>query len=153
MNKMCNVCGKRRVGSGGKSYDTQAAASNGVCGPCDEEGGWENTHSDNGHGDLWERFTIIQAGGEAEALTSDELYKIDECKFCWVCRPEINEALKEPKGKAGKPGHHSPRRTQLNHRTQCTHPQTPAARRACREAYWQAEVAKAEQPKGKKTKK
>lgn len=120
-NKLCNVCGMRRVGSGGQQYDTQAAADNGLCGPCDEEGGWENTHSDYGH----------EGNPEAEYTEG-----------CWICHPELNVAQQKPTSKAGKPGHHSPRRKQLNHRTQCTHPQTPAERRKCREAFWQAEQGK-----------
>lgn len=119
-NKMCNVCGRRRVGSGGKKYDVQSAAAIGLCGPCDEEGGWENTHSDQGH-----------EQGEGEYRDG-----------CWICHPELNVAQKGSTGKAGKPGHNSPRRKQLNHRTQCTHPQTPAERRKCREEFWQAEAAK-----------
>lgn len=132
-NKMCNVCGKRRVGSGGTSYDTASAALNGLCGPCDMEGGWENTHSDWGHD---------ANGPVAEANDEEEHGK--RVKGCWICYPELNMAQVEPKAKAKAKTtkEASARRKQLNHRTQCTHPQTPAERRKCREAFWQAEATK-----------
>lgn len=125
--KMCNVCGTRRVGSGGKRYDVQSAAAIGLCGPCDEEGGWENTHSDEGH----DNYGPDSPAGDEQPFMAG----------CWICHPELNEAKRPVKAGSTK-GHNSPRRKQLNHRTQCKHPQTPAARRACREAHWaeQAEI-------------
>lgn len=146
---LCNVCGKRTVGSGGRQYDTQSAASLGMCGPCDSEGGWENTHSDWGHEE-------ILAKPEAER-TAEDLENIDGC---WICFPELNMAQKEhkPRTSKGSTGTRkvTSRRPQLNHRTQCLHPQTPEARRECRKAFWAAEAAKAEQAskgsKGKRSK-
>jgi hypothetical protein len=38
------------------------------------------------------------------------------------------------------------RRPALNHKALCSHPQTPAARKACKEAYWAAQQAPAATP-------
>lgn len=140
---LCNVCGTRTVGSGGRKYDTQAAASNRLCGPCDSEGGWENEHSDRGH----------DADAAEVAKSTDEDTADKRVEGCWICYPELNMAQREhtprtSKSGSGKAG--AARKPQLNHRTQCTHPQTPEARRECRKAFWAAEAAK--QAKATKTK-
>lgn len=132
----CNVCKTRTVGSGGKAYDTQAAAANGLCGPCDTEGGWENEHSDRGHN--------AESTEVATLMEDDTVGK--RVEGCWVCYPEINMAQREhkPRTSKGGQGKATTRRPQLNHRTQCLHPQTPEARRECRKAFWALE-AKAEE--------
>jgi hypothetical protein len=90
----------------------QARTQDGItdlCRSCYEYAGWENTHSDEGH----------DADG------------VEEHPECLVCQD------KDPAETAvARQGHHSPRRKQLNHRRDCKHAQTPAARRACREAHW-----------------
>lgn len=121
--KVCAACNTRTVGTG-PGTDPESAKGVGVCTTCYELAGWENTHSDSGHED---------------PEGSDSLDLANEMDACWVCHPELNLAKDHTPAKA-KAGHTSPRRTQLNHRTQCTHPQTPAARRACREAHWAAQA-------------
>ena len=61
---ICNVCNKRRAGNDAGVPD--------MCQPCADEGGWENTHNDNGH----------------EDLAADD----SERDGCWVCHPELNRA-------------------------------------------------------------
>lgn len=121
--KVCIVCQHRTVGTGPGS-DPDTAKGLGQCAPCYELAGWDNTHSDSSHED---------------PEGSHSLDLANEMDSCWVCHPELNLATDRTPRKA-KAGHNSPRRTQLNHRTQCTHPQTPQARRACREAFWALEA-------------
>lgn len=135
---LCNVCGTRTVGSGGRQYDTQSASSLGLCGYCYEEAGWENTHSDWGHDANSE--TVVEGDGEDE--------NGHRVKGCWICFPELNMAQKpHTPRKASATGERKvgTRRPQLNHRTQCTHPQTPEDRRECRKAFWAEEARKAEE--------
>lgn len=152
----CNACGTRTVGSGGKKYDTLTAAGLDLCGPCYEEAGWENAHSDHGH-------TAITATPEGEypeawgvpaahKLAGDLAYVAEireDMKACWICHPELNAAQKAhtPRtSKGGEAGTKAARRPQLNHRTQCLHPQTPEARRECRKAFWEAEAKATQAP-------
>lgn len=95
----------------------------GYCTPCLTEAEWENEHSDYAHAD-------------GEGYQAD----VDRMAECWECHPELNEAQKPyaPRQRR-QPAEQAARRTQLNHKSQCTHPQTPAARRACREEYWAAQ--------------
>lgn len=65
---MCNVCGKRRA----------VKSTNGQCGQCFEEGGWENTHNDGGH-----------EGLDLANLTKEQA---EEVHGCWICYPELNRA-------------------------------------------------------------
>lgn len=85
--KKCNVCGKRRPASKGNRNGTPA---NGICTPCYEEGGWENTHNDAGHGDL-----------DLNALTDEQA---EEVHGCWICYPELNEAQREPRAGRSRAG-------------------------------------------------
>ena len=69
---LCGVCGVRRIGTTGS--DPKSAKMADLCGLCMDEGGWENSHNDEGHGD--EEFPV------REALTVG----------CWICHPELNLA-------------------------------------------------------------
>jgi hypothetical protein len=114
---ICNVCGKRRVGTTGQ--DPLSAKIAGMCGLCMDEGGWENTHNDCGH--------------DEPTIRTPELIE-----GCWICHPELNEAANWKPGKAKTaPASKATyvRRTQLNHKGH-SHPQTPKARRTCKEAFW-----------------
>lgn len=111
--KICTVCNARPQYTGGG--DDPAPSGSKMCNPCYTEGGWENTHSDEGHED----------GGNLH-------------EPCWICVPELNLAQK-PYIKKETKGHHSPRRPQINHRA-CQHAQTPKARRDCRTAFWAAKA-------------
>lgn len=122
--KLCSLCETRPVGSG-QGDDPEHARRMGYCAPCMTEAEHENTHNDYGHKDP-----------ECVAKGYDYQSNLDQC---WMCHPELNLA-KETYVKRERKGHHSPRRQQINHRTQCQHAQTPAARRECREAHW-AQVA------------
>lgn len=135
--KMCNVCGKRRVGTTGQ--DPLSAKLAGQCGLCMDEGGWENTHTDDGHEAM---------NPDAMNPSAHELEILDTMKDCWICHPELNKAANWKPGKAKTaPATKATyvRRPQLNHKVH-THPQTPKARRACKEAFW-AWAASTEGPK------
>ena len=121
--QICPVCNTRtaRTGPG----DDPAPRASDLCNTCYTMGGWENSHDDEGHDQDW-----FDANSH------------DWRDSCWVCHPELVPGSKATAKAKAKPAKVSPRRAQLNHRTQCTHPQTPAARRACRTAYW-AEQAEA----------
>jgi hypothetical protein len=76
MSKTCRVCQSRKVAQGivrGQG-DTDAGTARAVelCIPCFAEAGWENEHSDDGH------------GTEHEGSNSTD--------YCWICHPELNEA-------------------------------------------------------------
>ena len=124
---MCNVCGKRRGKTGSKG--TETSPHHDMCNYCYEEGGWENTHSDYAH----ETIKMQLANGELEKWAKDELPNMETC---WICHPELNLAQK-PASKAASTGSKKQgvRRPQFNHKGH-SHPQTPAARRACKEAFW-----------------
>ena len=115
-NSKCTECGRRADGEGRLV---------GLCDPCYDYAGWENTHTDFGHNEI---LAIA-----AEQRTAEQ---IEEIKNCPVC------AGTEPTGPETRTGHRSPRRPQLNHRRDCSHPQTARARRACRKAHWAAQASK-----------
>lgn len=119
---------QRNVGTGKSSgwEDKEFCVQQGFCFPCGDEGQMDIAHT-NGH----------------ENISEED---------CWYCHPEKNEATKPAKAKKVVKGHHSPRRPQLNHKG-CKHAALPGARRACREAFWLAEAAKAAQPAKKASKK
>lgn len=120
--KLCTVCNTRPVGYG-TNGDQAHAQRQGMCTPCLEEAGWENTHNDYGHDETSEH--MVQAG------SNEAGHRVEGC---WICFPELNDAQKTYV-KRERTGHQSPRRTQLNHRF-CLHAQTPKARRDCRNAFW-----------------
>jgi hypothetical protein len=123
--KLCNVCEKRRVGTTGE--DPVSAKHSGMCGLCYDEGGWENTHTDRGH----ESFRTED--GTIDLTLADE--DGTPLKHCWICNPAANEAATWKPGKKGVKKAKGFRRPQLNHQGH-SHPQIPAARRACKEAFW-----------------
>jgi hypothetical protein len=110
--KLCIVCNTRQARNNDGITD--------MCKPCYEYASWENTHSDYGHDDP-----------ECVAKGYDTQASIDQCLVCQDKDPAETATTRA--------GHHSPRRKQLNHRRDCRHAQTPAARRACREAHWAAQ--------------
>lgn len=119
--KLCENCGIRKQYTGSKGIE-QAPSLSESCNYCYEAAGWENTHNDEGH-------------DENEVVSG-----------CWICHPELNLA-KLPAGKKGtEPKVQGDRRAQLNHKGH-SHPQTPAARKACKEAFWAAiKVSKTTDP-------
>lgn len=118
--KICNICHKRRVYTGSKGTEIAPKLSE-MCNYCFEEGGWENTHSDAGHNKI--------------DLTNMTEAERQETLGCWICFPELN--LAQRPARVGQPGPHGSytRRPQLNHKGH-SHPQTPAARRECKKAFW-----------------
>lgn len=113
--KLCNVCETRRPYTGSKGLDV-APQGSGMCNYCYEEGTWENSHNDEGHGEGWFQGDPQWTSG------------------CWICHPELNLA-QQGKGTTGAVKVQGTRRPQLNHKGH-SHPQTPAARRACKKAFW-----------------
>lgn len=131
--KLCNVCGKRRIGTGGGDESVE-----GLCNPCATESGWENTHGDHDHdgiaaGEVVYGLTTHKTEADFQAWLEVEKSYMEHC---WICHPELNLAQKPVKASTGarKQGF---RRPQLNHKGH-SHPQTPAARRACKAAFWAA---------------
>lgn len=95
----CTSCATRKPGQGSASKgDRDSAKSVGLCIPCYEFGGWENTHSDNAHDSL-------ANGGADAAEFSGGQETIDsitaEMKHCWVCHPELDESSKTYVPRAG----------------------------------------------------
>lgn len=88
--KICNVCNKRRAGNDVGISD--------MCQPCADEGGWENTHNDNGHTDLRAKADADLTEAEKVELAS---YWLTEC---WICFPEKNKAQRDPKTRGSKEG-------------------------------------------------
>lgn len=134
--KLCNVCNTRRPKTGSKG--TETSPHNDMCNYCFEEGGWENTHSDANH-DAIAAEVADKGGDPASYLSKNDLAELDFMATCWICHPELNLAQK-PAGKSTGPKAQGTRRPQLNHKGH-SHPATPAARRACKLAFW-AEYAK-----------
>lgn len=100
----------------------RVAGVNGLCEPCEDYGMWENSHEDEGHDNYG---PDSPAGPEQDFM-----------KDCPVCHPELdprNIKTKVNKPVVGKATY--TRRPQLDH-TKHHHPQTPAARRACKNAFW-----------------
>lgn len=60
---------------------TRKVTENDMCGPHNEEGLWENTHSDENH------------AANVEAMGPSASAKLTE--GCWICHPELNEAEME----------------------------------------------------------
>jgi hypothetical protein len=127
--KLCNVCEKRRVGTTGE--DPASAKHSDMCGLCYDEGGWENTHTDGNHD--WVAKLIER--GQLELADEQEKEEAKTMANCWICHPELNEAANWKPGKKGVKKAKGFRRPQLNHQGH-SHPQIPAARRACKEAFW-----------------
>lgn len=96
---LCTDCNTRRVST------EPSARSLGMCTPCSDFGGWENTHSDEGHG--------------ANNLDA----------ACPVCHPEL-----DPRNKGTRKGHtNTVAKTRTSHAA-CKHMATPKDRAACRKA-------------------
>lgn len=127
--KLCNICNIRRVYTGSKGTET-APSSSDMCNYCYEEGSYENQHSDNGHDAIQ---AVVEANG-GEGLDEVDSEELKFMAYCWICRPELNLA-KKPKGASTGTKTQGVRRPQLNHKGH-SHPQTPAARRACKLAFW-----------------
>jgi hypothetical protein len=138
--KICNVCNLRTIGT--KGSDPMSARIAGLCGLCMDEGGWENTHNDSDHDTILESLEDVEYGktnhkSEAEYLAWKKAQE-NEIDGCWICYPALNEAANWKPGKAkNTPASKATyvRRTQLNHKGH-GHPQTPKARRECKEAFW-----------------
>ncbi len=123
--KMCNICNKRRVYTGtGLNVEPAPVAWDG-CNLCYTEGGYENQHSDSNHDG------IIKNGPQNDYEKSE---LADFMPGCWICHPELNLAQKPQRAGTG-PKTQGTRRPQFNHKGH-THPQSPAARRACKNAFW-----------------
>ena len=122
--KLCNICGIRRVYTGtGPGVDL--ATGHDMCNYCFTEGGWENEHEDNDH---------ITAVSVMDTEDPAIVAKLKEAAGCWICHPNLNLAQKYKKASTG-PKTQGARRQQFNHKGH-NHPQTPAARRACKNAFW-----------------
>jgi len=136
MATKCNICNKRRNYTGtGPGVDVAPHGSD-MCNYCYTEGGWENTHNDYGHEAIKK---IVEHAGDAQ-LSDNDKAELSSMAQCWFCHPELNLAQKPVKTQATGPKAKYDRRPQLNHKGH-SHPATPAARRACKMAFW-AEVAK-----------
>jgi hypothetical protein len=77
---ICNVCNKRRAGNDSGIQD--------MCQLCADEGGWENTHSDNNHEGIRAKVAKGEQLDESEAVELDSEWMKD----CWICFPEKNRA-------------------------------------------------------------
>lgn len=128
---ICNVCNKRRAYTGSKGTET-AAHGSGMCNYCYEEGGWENSHQDQDH---------LEAVSVEMMEDPAVVAKLAEAEGCWICHPKLNLAQKFTAGNTG-PRKQGARRPQLNHKGH-NHPQTPAARRACKQAFWAQDTVEA----------
>lgn len=73
----CKVRPQLKPGEPNFSYGPES------CGPCYEEGGWENTHSDYGHDETSETVVAEGADESGHRVTG-----------CWICYPELNLAQK-----------------------------------------------------------
>lgn len=127
--KFCNVCNIRRVYTGSKGTEVAPEASD-MCNYCWEEGGMENQHSDHAHNAIRE---IVEHAGDAQLSESDKT-ELAFMATCWICHPELNLAQKPVATRTGTRVQGT-RRPQLNHQGH-SHPQTPAARRACKALFW-----------------
>lgn len=104
---MCELCGKRAVGTGPDSgYEDRAyCIDRKWCLPCGNEGQHEISH-DNGH----------------ESIPTEE---------CWLCNPEMNEATRDH---IARKGHTNTVAKSRNTHAYCTHERTPQGRERCRKA-------------------
>lgn len=107
--KLCDICNTRTAYTGSGAGLEEAPRASDLCNFCFTEGGWENTHSDEGH----------------------DLDMVDTTdNDCWICHPELNPARK-PVRKG-----HTNTATKSNHsHAGCSHPATPKNRAACRKAH------------------
>lgn len=130
---ICNVCNVRRGKTGSKGTDTSPHSD--MCNYCWEEGGWENTHSDEGHDSIAK--AVSELGGDpATYLSEHQLAEYNSFMVhCWICHPELNLASTIKQSSTGAIRVQGDRRPQLNHKDH-SHPQTPAARRACKALFW-----------------
>lgn len=105
--KLCTICNLRPVGSGRDAgfEEESFCREQGYCLPCGNEGQHEISH-DNGH----------------EGIPTNE---------CWICNPEMNEALADYKPRTGHTN--TVAKTRGSH-AGCTHERTPRARANCRKA-------------------
>lgn len=121
--KTCDICNKRPV---------SREVSNDMCDLCRIEGEWENEHSDRAHGylaavaedaktagavelrKLAPKAGIKNAGQHKSAeLRALILNKVEEAQTgCWICHPELNEALMEPKTRKASEGERPSRKGQ-----------------------------------------
>lgn len=132
--KLCIICHVRRPKTGSKGLET--SDQDDVCNYCYEEGGHENSHSDNDHASLAKRLAKMPKGAYPEDYF--DKYEVEELNFmqaCWLCHPELNLAKQPVKAASTAKKTQGDRRPQFNHKGH-RHPQTPAARRACKEAFW-----------------
>jgi hypothetical protein len=136
--KICEVCGKRAVGTTGE--DPLSAKHSNLCGLCYDEAGWENTHNDAGHKHILELLEDVEYGKTSHKTEAEYLAwkkeQDEEISGCWICFPELNKAQNWKAKTKGTKKAQGFRRTQLNHKYMCTHPQTPKARRTCKNAFW-----------------
>lgn len=119
--KLCVTCQDRPVARLGED---QAANSAESCTPCFDEAGWENSHSDGGHDSLKERLSH-----DGYVPTSFEQAEMTEMDKCWICHPELNDAL-VPRRRGHTDGIAKSHGSHAGHK----HPATKAARAACRKA-------------------
>jgi hypothetical protein len=106
--KLCTVCEIRTQYTGtGVGVDDAPHLSD-MCNLCYTEGGWENTHSDEGH--------------DAETMDDD----------CWICHPNLNRAARPAKERTGHTNT-APKGPAHSHNG-CTHNANPQGRAACRKA-------------------
>lgn len=131
--KLCSFCNTRRPKTGSKGSEISPNAD--MCNYCFEEGGHENQHGDRGHERISAEVTA-QAGFTTTLSEEDRAEHEDFMPGCWICHPELNLAKLPAKAASTAPKGQVFRRPQLNHKGH-SHPQTPAARRACKAAFWQ----------------
>lgn len=111
--KLCESCTTRTVGTGagpGIEDDPATAKQLGVCLVCFTRMGWDNTHSDDGHGP---EFTGTATDTDA----------------CWICHPELIPGTTTP-----RTGHTNTVAKSRTSHAACHHPRDPKFRAACRAA-------------------
>lgn len=114
--KLCSICDFRAVGTG-PSIDITHARQMGYCGPCLDEGDWENIHSDNAHDD---EDAVAKGYDTADSIAN-----------CWVCHPELNLANDRTPRRTGHTNTVAKSRTShADHH----HPRTPEYRALCRKS-------------------
>lgn len=126
----CNVCNIRNAKTGSKG--TETSPHNDMCNYCFEEGGMENQHSDHNHDYILAELT---KGDGADLNEHQQEEAASFMPACWICHPELNLAKLPGKKASTGTKKQGDRRPQLNHLGH-QHPQTPAARRACKALFW-----------------
>lgn len=138
----CIECGNRNGQTGSKG--TETSPDKDLCNYCFEYGGYENQHSDRNHEGIPELLEDVHFGvtnhktvAEYETWLAITQSEAEFMESCWVCHPELNLAYTDVKAKGVQPiaKKQGTRRPQLNHKGH-SHPATPAARRACKKAFW-----------------